>query len=208
LGPARIFPYDFTAFSVPYGRLITLVPLIHRAPTVLPLPKLTHLGSSEEKQAVTGSISPSSLSGQIDAKEDDVLSSIGVIIRLIALAIIAVIPTAAFGEEALIPTSTLSEDSFPITGTYAENEACTAKSAEPTRGRVKITADAIDSNFGLCTISNKQRDGRKITAQITCKDSNGGLLMSGVTFTMRDDKVLDFVDQYQTYSTVLYKCPE
>lgn len=136
------------------------------------------------------------------------LSSIGVIIRLIALTISAVIPTAAFSGETLIPTSTHSEDSFPITGTYIENEACTANNAESKRGRVKITADAIDSNFGLCTISNKQRDGQKITAQITCKDSNGGLLMSGVTFTMRDDKALDFVDQYQTYRTVLYKCPE
>jgi Protein of unknown function (DUF3617) len=137
-----------------------------------------------------------------------VLRTIGIIIQLAALSIFALIPATALGEDAIIPASRHPDESFPIAGTYTENEVCTAKSTEPARPRVKITADAIDSNFGVCTLSNKQREGNKITAQITCKDSNGGLLMSGVTFTMRDDKALDFVDQYQTYSAVLYKCPE
>jgi hypothetical protein len=130
-----------------------------------------------------------------NAQEGNVLSATGKVVRLIVLSFIVVIPAAALGE-----------DIFPITGTYSENEACMTKGVEAGGGRVKITPDAIDSNFGLCQIANKQRDGKKITAQIMCKDTNGGILMSGVTFTLRDDKAIDFVDQYQTYSAVLYKC--
>ena len=32
-------------------------------------------------------------------------------------------------------------------------------------------------------------------------------MLGDVTFTMRDDKTVDFSDQDQTYNAVLYKCP-
>lgn len=101
-----------------------------------------------------------------------------------------------------------ADEAFPIAGTYLENRVCKGDGSDPTDKRIKITATAIDSSFGLCTLSDKRRAGNKITAQITCKDPAGGALTSDISFTIRDDKTLDFADQYETYKATLYKCPD
>jgi hypothetical protein len=102
----------------------------------------------------------------------------------------------------------LGDDFFPITGTYIENQPCKGDGSDPVAQRVKITANNIDSNFGLCALADKRREGNKFTVQVQCKDSTGTVLMSDVTFTLRNDKVLDFTDQYQTYTATLHKCPD
>ncbi len=109
---------------------------------------------------------------------------------------------------AAAPSPARSEDAFPIVGTYVENHACKGDGSDPADKRIKITPTAIDSSFGLCTLQDKRRAGNKITAQIICKDPAGGALTSDISFTIRDDKTLDFVDQYETYKTTLYKCPD
>jgi len=109
---------------------------------------------------------------------------------------------------ALAGSVAFADDFFPIIGTYMENQPCKGDGSDPAAQRVKITANNIDSNFGLCTLADKRREGNKITVQVQCKDSAGNVLMSDVTFTIRDDKVLDFTDQYQTYTATLHKCPE
>jgi hypothetical protein len=106
------------------------------------------------------------------------------------------------------PAQAGSDEAFPIAGTYLENQVCKGDGSDPADKRIKITATAIDSSFGLCTLGDKRRAGNKITAQITCKDPAGGALTSDISFTIRDDKALDFADQYETYKAVLYKCPD
>jgi hypothetical protein len=108
----------------------------------------------------------------------------------------------------LVSLPVLGDDFFPIIGTYMENQPCKGDGTDPAAQRVKITANNIDSNFGLCTLADKRREGNKITVQVQCKDSTGAVLMSDVTFTIRDDKVLDFTDQYQTYTATLHRCPQ
>lgn len=100
-----------------------------------------------------------------------------------------------------------TEDAFPIVGTYVENHDCKSDGSDPADKRIKITPSAIDSSFGLCTLQDKRRMGNKITVQVTCKDPAGGALTSDISFTIRDDKTLDFADQYETYKTTLHKCP-
>ena len=60
----------------------------------------------------------------------------------------------------------------------------------------------------MCTLHDKRRDGSKITAQVICKDPAGGALTSDITFTIRDERTLDFADQYETYKATLHKCPQ
>jgi hypothetical protein len=108
---------------------------------------------------------------------------------------------------ATFASSARADDVFPITGTYIENQACRGDSSDPTGKRIKITDTEIDSSFGLCTLQDKRRNGNKITAQVTCKDPDGGTVGSEISFTIRDDKTLDFSDQFETYKTTLYKCP-
>ncbi len=119
-----------------------------------------------------------------------------------------VIVTLLLSAVAAAPSPAHTEDAFPIIGTYVENHACKGDGSDPADKRIKITATAIDSSFGLCTLEDKRRAGNKITVQITCKDPAGGALTSDISFTIRDDKTLDFADQYETYKTTLYKCPD
>jgi len=101
-----------------------------------------------------------------------------------------------------------AEELFPIVGTYVEDHVCKGDGTDPADKRIKITANAIDSSFGLCTLQDKRRSGNKITVQITCKDPQGGALTSDISFTIRDAKTLDFADQFETYKTTLHKCPD
>ncbi len=101
-----------------------------------------------------------------------------------------------------------TEEAFPIAGIYLEDRACKGDGSDPADKRVKITATAIDSSFGLCTLQDRRRAGNKITVQVTCKDPAGGALTSDISFTIRDAKTLDFTDQYETYKTTLHRCPD
>ncbi len=109
---------------------------------------------------------------------------------------------------ATIAGSARAEESFPIAGTYLENQVCRGDGSDPSGKRIKITATEIDSSFGLCTLQDKRRNGNKITVQVTCKDPGGGALTSDVSFTIHDDKTLEFADQYETSKTTLHKCPD
>jgi hypothetical protein len=122
-------------------------------------------------------------------------------IVLAAVALLLALGTAVSGPAR-------AEDPFPIVGTYLENRVCKGDGTDPADKRIKITANAIDSSFGLCTLQDKRRNGNKITVQITCKDPQGGALTSDISFTMRDPKTLDFADQFETYKTTLHKCPD
>jgi len=104
-----------------------------------------------------------------------------------------------------LATPVLGEDDFPLVGTYTENQACAG--ADATVSRVKITLKDIDSVFGLCTILDKKREGNTFAVHVDCKGAGGATMLGDVTFTVRDDKTIDFADQDQTYKAVLHKCP-
>jgi hypothetical protein len=96
---------------------------------------------------------------------------------------------------------------FPIAGTYTQNRVCKGDGSDPEDTRVKITAQAIESNVGPCMILSKQRNGNTIAANVQCQIA-GGPLIGDITFTIRDDKTLEFVDRDNNYHAVLHKCPQ
>ena len=109
---------------------------------------------------------------------------------------------------AVLASPVQAEDDFPIVGTYTENQACKPDGSDPGVSRVKITSRNIDSVFGLCTILSRKREGATYIVHVECKSPGGSQMLGDVNFTPRDDKIIDFSDQDQTYKATLYKCPE
>jgi hypothetical protein len=108
----------------------------------------------------------------------------------------------------MIPVAAGAEDAFPIAGLYTKDRVCKGDGTDPADVRVKLDKKSIDSSFGLCELSEHRRNGNTFSAVVSCKDPLGGFLVSGITFKLRPDKALDFSDQYETYSAVLYRCPD
>jgi hypothetical protein len=109
---------------------------------------------------------------------------------------------------AALATAPRAEEDFPLVGTYTENQLCKPETSEANVSRVTITGHDIDSVFGLCTILDKKRDGNTYAVHVECKGPGGSQMLGDISFTLRDDKTIDFSDQDQTYKAVLYKCPE
>jgi hypothetical protein len=101
-----------------------------------------------------------------------------------------------------------ADDDFPLSGTYTKDASCRGETAQREDLRVKITENKIESNMGVCTILHRKRDGRTVEAQIECKVPGDQLILGDVTFTLRDDKAIDFDDQDHTSAAVLYRCSE
>jgi hypothetical protein len=108
---------------------------------------------------------------------------------------------------AVIGSSACAQEDFPIVGTYTENQVCKGDGSGSSIPRVKITARNIESTFGLCTILDSKRNGNTFAVHVECTGAGGSALLGDVTFTLRDDKTIDFSDQDQTYKAVLHKCP-
>ena len=109
---------------------------------------------------------------------------------------------------AMLATPVLGEHDFPLVGTYTENQVCKGDGSDSGVSRVKITGRDIDSVFGLCTILSRKREGATFAVHVECKGPGGSQMLGDVNFTPRDDKIVDFSDQDQTYKATLYKCPE
>lgn len=99
-----------------------------------------------------------------------------------------------------------ADDDFPIAGQYTKDEACTKAAARREDLRVKITRQAIESNMGVCTILNRNRDGNTFALHVECKIPGDQLILGDVTFKVRDRNTLDFDDQDHTSPAVLYRC--
>ena len=109
---------------------------------------------------------------------------------------------------AAVTMSVHAEDDFPIVGTYTENQACKTDGSDPGGSRVKITARDIDSEFGLCIILNRKREGTTYVVHVECKGPGGSQMLGDVNFPPREDRTIDFSDQDQTYKAVLHRCPD
>jgi hypothetical protein len=108
----------------------------------------------------------------------------------------------------ILASPVLAADDFPLVGTYTENKVCNADSFNSGVSRVKITDGNIDSAFGLCTILSRKREGATFALHVECKGPGGSRMMGDINFTPRDDTIVDFSDQDQTYRATLYRCPD
>ncbi len=103
-------------------------------------------------------------------------------------------------------TAVVGEEGLPIAGTYAKDRACRGDGSDPADLLVRITGKAIESNMGSCSILAKKRNGKTFALQLECTIPGNLVLLSDVTFTLRNDNPLDFVDEYNTSPAVLHKC--
>ena len=100
----------------------------------------------------------------------------------------------------------IAADDFPLTGNYTQNVACKGDGSDPATAKVSISSQEIVSNVGVCTILDKKKDCRSISAHVECKFA-GGPLIGDITFTPRPDNPIEVVDRDMTYKAVLYPCP-
>jgi hypothetical protein len=108
----------------------------------------------------------------------------------------------------LISAPVPAEDDFPIVGTYMRDIACTGNGSHRPDLLVTITQKQIESPMGVCMILSRKRVGTAISAHVECKVPGDQLILGDVTFTMRDDKTLDFEDQDHTSDATLHRCTE
>ena len=108
----------------------------------------------------------------------------------------------------LVNQPVLAEDDFPIVGTYMRDIACTGNGSHRPDLLVTITQKRIESPMGSCNILSRKRVGKAISAHVECKVPGDQLILGDVTFTMRDDKTLDFEDQDHTSDATLHRCAE
>jgi hypothetical protein len=108
----------------------------------------------------------------------------------------------------LVNQQVLGNDDFPIIGTYMRDIACVGNGSHRPDLLVKITQQRIESPMGDCNILSRKRNGQAVSAHVECKIPGDQLILGDVTFTIRDDKTLDFEDQDHTSDATLYRCAE
>jgi hypothetical protein len=108
----------------------------------------------------------------------------------------------------LVSQPVLGEDDFPIAGTYMRDMACTGNGSQRPDLLVTITQKRIESPMGSCNILSRTRVGKAISAHLECKVPGDQLILGDVTFTIRDEKTLDFEDQDHTSDATLHRCAE
>ncbi len=109
---------------------------------------------------------------------------------------------------AFVCGSAVAADDFSIVGVYVQNVACKGDGTDPAAKVVRITETDVLSSFGVCKFVKKQHEGNTLAAQMACDGPGGNILLGDVRFTVREDKNIDFVDQDNTYKSVLYRCPQ
>jgi hypothetical protein len=100
-----------------------------------------------------------------------------------------------------------AEEDFPLTGDYTQNVPCKGDGTDARELKVKISPQQIDSHVAVCTFLDVKRDGARIVAHVQCQFPRGPL-MGDVTFKMRPDRTIEFIDRDKNYSAVLYRCPQ
>jgi hypothetical protein len=98
-------------------------------------------------------------------------------------------------------------DELSIVGIYVQNAACKGDGTDPAGKVVRITETDVSSSFGTCKFVKKEHAGNTLAAQMSCDGPGGNVLLGDVRFTLRSDRNIDFVDQDNTYKSVLYRCP-
>jgi hypothetical protein len=105
------------------------------------------------------------------------------------------------------PGAAAADNDFPLIGSYTQNVACKGDGSDPATAQVKISAQEIVSNVGVCTILDTKTDGGTITAHVECKFP-AGPLMGNISFTPRPDHTIEFIDHDGNYKAILHRCPD
>jgi len=100
-----------------------------------------------------------------------------------------------------------AEDSFWLSGNYTQNVPCKGDGSDPAAAKVQISAQEIDSKVGVCTFLDTKIEAKSVVAHVECKFP-AGPLMGDITFTMKPNNTVAFVDSNKTYTATLYRCPE
>jgi hypothetical protein len=100
-----------------------------------------------------------------------------------------------------------AEDNFWLSGNYTQNVPCKGDGSDPTELKVQISTQEIDSKVGVCTFLDTKLDAKSVRAHVECKFP-AGPLMGDITFTMKPNNTVDFVDSNKTYTATLYRCPK
>jgi hypothetical protein len=116
---------------------------------------------------------------------------------------VRIFAAAAIVVAALAPAA--AQDAA-FTGTYTQNQACKGGGQDPANKLVTINDNEVVSNFGPCALSNKQVDGKVFKAQGVCKNKGMDIDVD-VSFTLKDNNTIDFVEGISGYKSVLNRCP-
>jgi hypothetical protein len=127
------------------------------------------------------------------------------VLTIIQRIVIAAAAAAAIAA-AMAGAGAAAADDFPLTGNYTQNAACKGDGSDPVAIQVKISPKEIVSNVGTCAIIDSTHEGDTYTVRVECKFASGPL-MGNLSFTMRPDKTIDFVDRDGNYKAVLHPCP-
>jgi hypothetical protein len=120
-----------------------------------------------------------------------------------SLLIIAVIGIGALAA----PAAAQESQDAALVGTYTQKHACKGDGTDTPKDLVKITDKMADSNFGPCTFNaDKAWGGKTLKASATCKQKTGGEYDVKLSFTLKDDKTVDFLEEGSQYKSVLYRC--
>jgi len=103
--------------------------------------------------------------------------------------------------------ATVAAEDFPLIGNYTQNVACKGDGSDAVAAKVKISAQEIVSNVGVCTILDTKKDGNSYAAHVECKFPSGPL-MGNITFTPKPDNTVEFIDSDGTYKAILHRCPD
>jgi hypothetical protein len=95
-----------------------------------------------------------------------------------------------------------------LLGTYTQNQACKGDGSDPALAKklVKVGDKQVDSNFGPCVFGEKSWSGKVLKATATCKNTIGTEFDVSLSFTLKDDKTVDFVEEGSQYKSVLHRC--
>jgi len=116
------------------------------------------------------------------------------------------IALAAIGAAALPAAAQESHDAA-LVGTWTQKHACKGDGSDTPKDRVVISEKMADSNFGPCTFNaDKAWSGKTLKASATCKQKTGGEYDVKLSFTLKDDKTVDFLEEGSQYKSVLYRC--
>lgn len=100
----------------------------------------------------------------------------------------------------------LPDDSW-LLGNFTQNVLCKGDGTDPVELKVKVTTTEIDSKVGICTFLDAKADTKSVKAHVECQFP-AGPLMGDITFTMKPNNTIDFVDRDKTYTATLYRCPK
>jgi ABC-type multidrug transport system fused ATPase/permease subunit len=111
------------------------------------------------------------------------------------------------GLIAILALSSANANPVPdeLAGTYTQNVPCKGDGTDRAELQVTISSERIDSKISVCTFQKVKQDGSQIDAQLECRFPSGPLI-GNVTFNIKPNNTVAFVDRDKNYQSTLYRC--